>query len=258
VGPALLVVGVAAGAVAAVADGSAAVDAARRAWPPFVLVAGLLLVGVVAHDDGLFDAVAARLERRPALRRGRRPEARLLAALLGVVAVTTAVLNLDTSVAFLTPILVLAARRRGAAEEAFLYGAVFMSNAASLLLPGSNLTNLLVLAGSRVSGVAFAARMAPAWAAAVATTAAVVLYRVVRAPGPAPAAGPAARREEARGGERRLRLSLGAAATIGAAGLVVAVPSPAVPVLAVGAGVVGTRLARRRLTARSVDRKSVV
>ncbi|HZQ80203.1 MAG TPA: SLC13 family permease [Acidimicrobiia bacterium] len=267
----LLAVGATAGAVAAVADGSAAVDAARRAWPPFVLVAGLLLVGVVAHDDGLFDAVAAGLERRPGLRRGRRPEARLLAALLGVVALTTAVLNLDTSVAFLTPILVLAARRRGAAEETFLYGAVFMSNAASLLLPGSNLTNLLVLAGSRVSGVAFAARMAPAWAAAVATTAAVVLYRLVRTAGPTPAAGPAERRNPerinhrdgrqstrgrspgpGRGDGPGLRLSLGAAATVGAAGLVVAVPSPAVPVLAVGAGVVGARLAGRRLTARSV------
>lgn len=270
-GPVLLAVGVVASAGAAVADGSAAVDAARRAWPPFVLVAGLLLVGVVAHDDGLFDAVAARLERRPGLRRGRRPEARLLAALLGVVALTTAVLNLDTSVAFLTPILVLAARRRGAPEEPFLYGAVFMSNAASLLLPGSNLTNLLVLAGSRVSGVTFAARMAPAWVAAVATTAAVVLYRLHRVVGPAsatrpdePSGGGAASAGAGRSGDRTrevardegappaLRWSLGALATATAAGLVIGVPSPAVPVLAVGVGVVAARLAGRRLTARSV------
>ena len=185
-GPLLLRLGLGAAAVAFAVDRSEAWDAAGRAWPPFVLVAGLLLVGVVAHDDGLFDAIAARLERRPGLRAGRRPDGRLLAALLLVVAATTAVLNLDTSVAFLTPILVLAARRRGTSEEPFLYGAVFMSNAASLLLPGSNLTNLLVLAGSSVNGVAFAARMAPAWLAAVVATGAVVLFRLFRtARGPA-------------------------------------------------------------------------
>jgi arsenical pump membrane protein len=251
-GPVLLAGGLAASAAAAVADRSAAAASARRAWPPFVLVAGLLLVGVVAHDDGLFDAVAARLEGRPGLRRGRRPDGRLLLALLGVVALTTAVLNLDTSVAFLTPILVLAARRRGAAEEPFLYGAVFMSNAASLLLPGSNLTNLLVLAGSRVSGAAFAARMAPAWLAAVATTAAVMLHRLVRVQRPS-AAGAGRPEDDARSRHRSpLRWSLGAAATVAAAVLVVAGRNPALPVLCVGAGTVALRLRRRRLTAGAV------
>jgi arsenical pump membrane protein len=228
-------------------DRTAAVGAARRAWPPFVLVAGLLLVGAVAHDDGLFEAIAGRLEQWPALRAGRRPDARLLAALLGVVAVTTAVLNLDTSVAFLTPILALAARRRRVAEEPFLYGAVFMSNAASLLLPGSNLTNLLVLAGTRASGAAFAARMAPAWAAAVATTMAVFLFRLTRTgddgtdePGRTAGHGP------------RLRRSSGALATVTAAALVVGAPAPAIPVLAVGVVVVGWRLTSRRLTVPAV------
>jgi arsenical pump membrane protein len=251
-GPLLLGLGVGATAVAVVLDGSAATASAGRAWPPFVLVAGLLLVGVVAHGDGLFDAVAARLERRPALRRGRRPDGRLLLALLGVVALTTAVLNLDTSVAFLTPILVLAARRRGAAEEPFIYGAVFMSNAASLLLPGSNLTNLLVLAGSRVSGAAFAARMAPAWVAAVAATAAVVLYPLVRMPGPAGASGGNPAAGAAGSVESRLTWSLGAGATVAAAVLVVATTAPALPVLAVGTGAVALRLRRRRLTAGAV------
>ena len=30
--------------------------AAAQDWPPFVLVSGLLLVGLVAHEDGLFAA----------------------------------------------------------------------------------------------------------------------------------------------------------------------------------------------------------
>src|SRR5437588_386453 len=34
---------------------------ARQAWPPFVLVTGLLLIGAVAAADGLFEALGARL-----------------------------------------------------------------------------------------------------------------------------------------------------------------------------------------------------
>ena len=81
------------------------VASAQQAWPPFVLVAGLLLIGAVAASDGLFEALGARLA-------GTRLGARsLLLALLALVAVVTAVLNLDTSVVFLTPVLVHAARR---------------------------------------------------------------------------------------------------------------------------------------------------
>src|SRR5919204_1649687 len=137
---------------------------AGQAWPPFVLVAGLLLIGAVAAADGLFEAVGARLART---RFGSRS---LLLALLGLVAAVTAVLNLDTAVVFLTPVLVHAARRRNLDERPFLYGSVFMANAASLLLPGSNLTNLLVLRSSPEAGGSFAVHMLPAWLAACAIT----------------------------------------------------------------------------------------
>jgi len=124
--------------------------AAGQVWPPFVLVAGLLLIGSVAASDGLFEAIGMRLARAPL------PPRALLVALLGLVAIVTAVLNLDTSVVFLTPVLVHAARHRGIDERPFLYGSVFMANSASLLLPGSNLTNLLVLRHDPISGAAFA------------------------------------------------------------------------------------------------------
>jgi Na+/H+ antiporter NhaD/arsenite permease-like protein len=125
-----------------------------------------VLIGAVAAADGLFEALGGRLAHARLGARG------LLLALLGLVAAVTAVLNLDTSVVFLTPVLVHAARRRRLDERPFLYGSVFMANAASLLLPGSNLTNLLVLRGDPQSSVAFAARMLPAWIAACAITAA--------------------------------------------------------------------------------------
>src|SRR5438128_2811140 len=130
---------------------------AGQVWPPFVLVAGLLLIGTVAAADGLFEAIGTRLARAPL-----RPRA-LLIALLALVAIVTAVLNLDTSVVFLTPVLVHAARGRGLDERPFLYGSVCMSNSASLLLPGSNLTNLLVLRHDSLGGVAFGTQMLPSW-----------------------------------------------------------------------------------------------
>ena len=120
----LLAAGVLALTAAAVLSPSRAADAAGRVWEPFVLVAGLLLVGLVAQGDGVFEAVADRLARTPG------GPGHLLVVLLLLTAAVT-VLNLDTSVAFLTPILVLTARRRGAPVEPFLYGAVLMSNSAS-------------------------------------------------------------------------------------------------------------------------------
>jgi len=139
-------------------------DAAQQAWPPFVLVCGLLLIGLAAHGDGLFERAGTLLERVAG------PPVALLAA--GVVLVTgvTAVLNLDTAVVFLTPVLVLAARARDIDEQPFLYASVFVANASSLYLPGSNLTNLLVLAHEPMSGATFAARLLAPAAAATAVT----------------------------------------------------------------------------------------
>src|SRR5712691_3885705 len=190
---------------------------AREAWPPFVLVAGLLLIGSVAAADGLFEELGARLAQT---RLGARS---LLLALLGLVAAVTAVLNLDTSVLFLTPVLVHAARHRRLDERPFLYGAVFMANSASLLLPGSNLTNLLVLRQERVSGASFAARMLPAWLAACVVTAVFVALAFRLGAG-----------ADEQVDTPPLRLGAGAAAALAAAGLVLALRNAALPVLAIG------------------------
>jgi hypothetical protein len=56
-------------------------DAVAQSWPPFVLVAGLLLIGAVDEADGLFAALGARAERL-----GGGPVA-LLGALLGLEAI---------------------------------------------------------------------------------------------------------------------------------------------------------------------------
>jgi arsenical pump membrane protein len=216
--------------------------AAAQAWPPFVLVAGLILVGQAAACDGVFDALGTALGRAPDGPRG------LLLA-LGLTAATSAVLNLDTAAVFATPVLVLAARRRGADERPFLYGALFMANAGSLFLPGSNLTNLLVLARGHVSGLEFARHLLPAALASTLVTAAGLVLWQRRLP-PAAGAPP--------GGDGTARAPLtgwvGPAASVAAGGLVVALPHPALPVLALGVLAAGVLIGEGRMETREAVR----
>jgi len=228
----------AAGAVLAIAAAAIApvpaVTAAERTWPPFVLVAGLLVIGLVANEDGLFRAVAAPLSRIGS-------GLAIYAVAMALVALVTVFLNLDTSVAFLTPVLVHLARSRGSGEDRFLYGCVFMSNAASLLLPGSNLTNLLILADEHISGSRFLASMAAPWLAAVLATAIIVAIAFPDARGSAPPQQP---------GPPLSWLSL--ASIVLAAALILLLADSALPVLAVGLALAGIRLAQRRLSLRRV------
>jgi arsenical pump membrane protein len=184
---------------------------------------------------------AAAADRISGLRVGTLPLFFLAMALVGTV---TVVLTLDSAVLFLTPILVALAHRRGIDDEPFLYGCVFMANAASLLLPGANLTNLLVIAHEPITGGAFATRMFPAWAAAVVATTVVVMAAHRRSLSAASVATT----------ERTPVTSpVSALAIAAAAGLVLTMREPALPVLGVGLLVAGSylgtgRLARPRVT----------
>lgn len=220
--------------------------ALQQSWPPFVLIAGLLLIGLLANRDGLFAWGGAWLQRLPG------SSVALLAAALLLDAVVTAVLNLDTAVVFLTPVLVIAARRRRVAVEPFLYGCVFMANASSLFLPGSNLTNLLVLdAHTGGSGASFAAKMFPlAITAAVVTAVGVaVSFRRHLAPVPGGAAAVAGV-----SGVRFVGVGVGALATAAAVVLVLVLRQPAPAVLAVGVVATAVDLARRRVSLTDVRR----
>lgn len=230
----LAVVGGIAAVVAAVTRPAAARAAFDQTWPAFALVTGLLLVGVVAADDGLFESVGAWLGDLPG------GGVVLYIGSMIVVAGVTAVLNLDTAVVFLTPVLIHASRRRSLDEAAFVYGTVLMCNAASLLLPGSNLTNLLVLRSHPENGGAFAVQMLPAWLTACGITVVfvIVAFRPTEAAARTPAQLPP------------IRLGFGAAAIVAAAGLVVLLPNPAVPVLAVGIAAAAGQRRPPRLDAR--------
>jgi arsenical pump membrane protein len=232
---AVAVLGVAGALAALLAAPQQARSAAAQTWSPFVLVAGLLLVGLVAEADGLFRAAGSHLARV-----ARDGVALFVGATLLVVLVT-ATLNLDTSVVFLTPVLVVAARRLGSAERSLLYGSLLLANASSLFLPGSNLTNLIVLGHHPLSGGGFLALMWPAALAACVVTAGCI--------------GAWARKDLAAPtvrvtGTDRLVPGLGLGAVVAVVALVLVLPSPAPFVAGVGAVATLVRVAQRRLTVR--------
>jgi arsenical pump membrane protein len=231
---------VAGAVVACVADGRAR-DAADQAKGPFLLVAGLLLLGLVADRDGVFRWASARL-----LGVTTHPR-RLLALALALVAVVTALLNLDTAVVFLTPVLIGAARGAGVEEGPFLYGSVLMAIASSLLLPGANLTNLLVLASEPEPGTTFVAKTLPAAVAAtVVTGAGLVAWQAWRARGDGDTIAATGRPPHVAAERPR---ALGVVACAIAAALVLALREPGIPVLLVGVVAAGVRIAQRRVTA---------
>lgn len=229
----LAAAGSAAAVAAAVASPGAARAAAAQTWPAFVIVAGLLLIGLVAAEDRLFAAAGQRLA--AACSTG----GLLFAGIAGLVMVVTALLNLDTSVAFLTPIAVHTGARRRDDGAILISACVLLSNAGSLLLPGSNLTNLIVLGGLHLSGGSFAAHMALPWAAAGVVTAGVLagfgresLRRRVASNGPTESP----------------VLGLGLLAVAGAIALILTLADPAPAVVAVGVAVAGVRILQGRTT----------
>lgn len=136
---------------------------AERLGPVIGFLAAVLVLAQLCDDEGLFQACGAWMARTAA----GRPR-RLLAQVFLAASVITAVLSLDATVVLLTPVVFATAARIGARPKPHVYACTHLSNTASLLLPVSNLTNLLAFAASGLSFTRFAALMALPWAAAIA------------------------------------------------------------------------------------------
>ena len=128
----------------------------------------MLILARLCADEGLFQACGSWMS---SVARGR--PRRLLAAVFAVAAVVTVVLSLDTTVVLLTPVVFAIAARLGVRPRPHVYACAHLSNSASLLLPVSNLTNLLAFTASGLSFTRFAALMALPWLAAIAVEFAV-------------------------------------------------------------------------------------
>jgi arsenical pump membrane protein len=137
---------------------------AQRLGPVIGFLAAVLVLAQLCDDEGLFHACGAWMARTSA----RRPR-RLLVQVFAVAAVITAVLSLDATVVLLTPVVFATAARLGARPKPHVYACTHLSNTASLLLPVSNLTNLLAFAATGLSFTRFAALMALPWLVAIGT-----------------------------------------------------------------------------------------
>jgi arsenical pump membrane protein len=149
---------IAAGAIPAGAAGSEA----RQLGPVIGFLAGILVLAHLCDDDGLFRACGAWMARTSA-----GSPRRLLVQVFVIASVTTAVLSLDATVVLLTPVVFATAARLQVRARPHVYACTHLANSASLLLPVSNLTNLLAFAASGLAFAHFAALMAVPWLVAI-------------------------------------------------------------------------------------------
>jgi arsenical pump membrane protein len=153
-------------AFALVVLGVLSADDARSAvsdiGPTIAFLAALLVLADGCRAAGLFEALGAAM----AVGARGRPK-RLLAMVFAAAAGTTAVLSLDATVVLLTPVVFATASRLRVPARPHVYACSHLANSASLLLPISNLTNLLAYEAADVSFTRFAALMVLPWLVAI-------------------------------------------------------------------------------------------
>ncbi|WP_081317255.1 SLC13 family permease [Microbacterium testaceum] len=154
-----------------------ALAVADRVWPILLFVVAVTIVAELASKAGLFDVVAARLAR---VARGRTVWLWVLVVALATVA--TAFLSLDTTAVLLTPVVVSMAVARKLDPLPFAFVTVVLANTASLVLPVSNLTNLLAseALGGGHDPVAFLALLGPSALIAIAVSVVVLTLVFLR------------------------------------------------------------------------------
>lgn len=148
-------------------------DEVHTLAPTLGFLAAVLVLGHLCEREGLF-AAAGRLLARGADRdrsdaAAAGPSAtRLLTLVFAFAAAVTAVLGLDATVVLLTPVVLSSAARLRLRPRPHVYACVHLANAASLLLPVSNLTNLLAFHQADLSFLRFTALMTLPWLVVIA------------------------------------------------------------------------------------------
>jgi len=149
-------------AIGAVSRSDAAAEI-QRLLPVVLFLAAILVLAGLCDDEGLFQAAGAWMA-RSSIGQPRK----LLGQVFVISAATTAILSLDATVVLLTPVVLATARAIRLPPRPHLYATAHLSNTASLLLPVSNLTNLLAFTAAGLSFTRFSILMAVPWLAAIA------------------------------------------------------------------------------------------
>lgn len=161
-----LVVGVSA-VLAGFLPPSDAGDIVGRVLPLLVFLGSVIVLAELTAKAEVFDVVAVRLARWA----GGNYLA-LFALCVVFASATTIFLNLDTTAVLLTPVMLATAAKADIPPLPLAMLTVWLANTASLLLPVSNLTNLLAFDRVDLTPAEFAIRMAAPQAAAILATAA--------------------------------------------------------------------------------------
>lgn len=157
----------ASGAVCALLLGSVAwtdvVQLLTETGPVLAFLAGMLVVGFVADQAGVFVWLARHIARM-----SRGSGRRLFVGLYLAGVFVTVWFSLDTTAVILAPIVFTLVRSLGIPALPFVMATTYVANTASLLLPVSNLTNLIVWNRFQIPFWRYAAVMAlPALAAII-------------------------------------------------------------------------------------------
>jgi arsenical pump membrane protein len=142
---------------------AAALGQLTELGPTVAFLAAILLLGYLAEVEGVFGWLGARLASG-----SRGSPGRLLGLTFVAASATTAVLSLDATVVLLTPVVLATARLLAVRARPHVYACTHLANSASLVLPVSNLTNLLAFAASGLTFLGFAALMAVPWLVVIA------------------------------------------------------------------------------------------
>ncbi len=138
--------------------------------PVVAFLGAVLVLAKLCDDEGLFEAAGAAMARVSPGSHG------LLRQVFAIAAIITAALSLDATVVLLTPVVLITVRRLRTPMRPYGYATAHLANAASLLLPVSNLTNLLAFHVAGLSFARFTLVMTLPWLAAVAAV--YVVFRL--------------------------------------------------------------------------------
>ncbi|MFF3436989.1 SLC13 family permease [Streptosporangium sp. NPDC002721] len=126
----------------------------ERIGPILLFLAAVIVLADLVKEAQLFDVIATRLA---VLGRGNHVALFLLCTVFA--SLVTMFLNLDTTVVLLTPVMLALAARTGIAALPLAMTTLWLANTAALLLPVSNLTNLLAMERLGMSAREFAGRL---------------------------------------------------------------------------------------------------
>jgi arsenical pump membrane protein len=126
----------------------------QHIFPILVFLGAISIVAELADIAGVFSAAS-----QLAARWGRGSVRRLWLIVVLLSSLTTIFLSLDTTAVLLTPVVLVMASRIGISPWPFALTTIWLANTASLVLPVSNLTNLLLVSRLHWTVFHYATRM---------------------------------------------------------------------------------------------------